>query len=148
MRIGLTWDFTTAKVLSVSIRNLTTGGPTITTDVSALDWLLQGGPTGTQPLPTDIRLFVGGATAGNVAAYDNVKIGPGLTQCPPHATSCYANCDNSSTPPILNVNDFVCFQQQFAASSSYANCDNSTVLPVLNVNDYVCFQQQFAGGCP
>src|SRR5256885_12641951 len=26
---------------------------------------------------------------------------------------CYANCDNSGTPPILNVNDFACFLNAF-----------------------------------
>jgi hypothetical protein len=61
---------------------------------------------------------------------------------------CYANCDNSTTAPILNVNDFICFQTQFAAGTSYANCDNSTTPPVLNVNDFICFQTQFAAGCP
>jgi probable HAF family extracellular repeat protein len=30
----------------------------------------------------------------------------------------------------------------------YANCDGSTAAPVLNVNDFVCFQARFAGGCP
>jgi DNA-binding beta-propeller fold protein YncE len=29
--------------------------------------------------------------------------------------ACYANCDGSTTPPILNIADFVCFQQAFAA---------------------------------
>jgi hypothetical protein len=61
---------------------------------------------------------------------------------------CYANCDGSTTPPVLNINDFVCFQQQFAAGATYANCDGSTTPPILNVNDFVCFQQQFAAGCP
>jgi len=28
---------------------------------------------------------------------------------------CYANCDGSTTPPVLNVSDFICFQSQFAA---------------------------------
>jgi subtilisin-like proprotein convertase family protein len=33
---------------------------------------------------------------------------------------------------------------------AYANCDGSTSLPVLNVNDFICFQSQFAqgGACP
>jgi hypothetical protein len=30
-------------------------------------------------------------------------------------SSCYANCDGSTSPPILNVNDFLCFQSKFAA---------------------------------
>jgi hypothetical protein len=61
---------------------------------------------------------------------------------------CLANCDNSTSPPILNVNDFICFQSRFAAGDSYANCDCSTTPPVLNVNDFICFQSRFAAGCP
>jgi hypothetical protein len=60
---------------------------------------------------------------------------------------CYANCDGSTSIPFLNINDFVCFQQAFAAGQSYANCDNSTSPPTLNINDFVCFQQAFAAGC-
>jgi hypothetical protein len=63
------------------------------------------------------------------------------------ASTCYANCDNSTTIPFLNVNDFICFQSSFAAGNSYANCDNSTTPPVLNVNDFICFQSAFAAGC-
>jgi hypothetical protein len=62
--------------------------------------------------------------------------------------TCYANCDGSTTAPILNVNDFVCFQSLFAAGNTSANCDGSTPPPVLNVNDFVCFQAAFAAGCP
>jgi hypothetical protein len=64
------------------------------------------------------------------------------------AASCYANCDGSTIPPVLTVNDFVCFQGHFAAGDSYANCDNSTQPPVLTVNDFICFQSRFAAGCP
>jgi hypothetical protein len=62
--------------------------------------------------------------------------------------SCYANCDGSHSVPILNVNDFVCFSNKFAAGDPTANCDGSTVAPVLNVNDFVCFSNKFASGCP
>ena len=61
---------------------------------------------------------------------------------------CYANCDGSSIAPVLNINDFICFQQEFAAGEAYANCDGSTTAPVLNINDFICFQQKFAAGCP
>ncbi len=60
---------------------------------------------------------------------------------------CYANCDASTTPPVLNVNDFNCFLNRFAAGDSYANCDGSTTPPVLNVNDFNCFLNRFAAGC-
>jgi hypothetical protein len=61
---------------------------------------------------------------------------------------CYANCDQSTTPPALNVLDFGCFLNQFAAASPYANCDQSTTSPVLNVLDFGCFLNRFAAGCP
>jgi hypothetical protein len=60
---------------------------------------------------------------------------------------CYPNCDNSTQQPILNVLDFSCFLNKFAAGDSYANCDNSTQPPVLNVLDFGCFLNRFAAGC-
>jgi hypothetical protein len=69
---------------------------------------------------------------------------------------CYANCDQSTTAPILNINDFQCFLNSFAAAqslppnqqaTSYANCDQSTTQPILNVNDFQCFVNKFAVGC-
>jgi hypothetical protein len=62
-------------------------------------------------------------------------------------TSCYSNCDGSTTAPVLNVNDFFCFLNRFASGSPYANCDHSTTPPVLNVLDFTCFLNQFAAGC-
>jgi hypothetical protein len=61
---------------------------------------------------------------------------------------CYANCDGSTTAPVLNVGDFTCFLQKFAAADPYANCDQSTTPPVLNVGDFTCFLQKYAAGCP
>ena len=54
-------------------------------------------------------------------------------------STCYANCDGSTASPLLNVNDYVCFNNRFQAGDAYANCDGSTSTPVLNVNDFVCF---------
>jgi hypothetical protein len=64
------------------------------------------------------------------------------------AMDCYANCDISINPPILNVADFGCFLGKFAAGDLYANCDDSTAAPVLNVADFGCFLSKFAAGCP
>jgi hypothetical protein len=60
---------------------------------------------------------------------------------------CYANCDQSTVAPVLNVNDFQCFINKFAAADAYANCDGSTATPILNVNDFQCFVNAFAIGC-
>jgi hypothetical protein len=65
----------------------------------------------------------------------------------PDDEECYANCDQSTAAPILNVLDFSCFLNQFAAGDTTANCDGSTAEPVLNVLDFSCFLNQFAAGC-
>ncbi len=61
--------------------------------------------------------------------------------------TCYANCDGSTTAPVLNVLDFSCFLNKFAAGDPWANCDQSTTAPVLNVNDFACYLNLFAAGC-
>ncbi len=65
----------------------------------------------------------------------------------PESVSCYANCDGSSLAPILNINDFQCFMNLYAAQDPRANCDNSSSPPVLNVNDFQCFLNTYAVGC-
>jgi hypothetical protein len=66
----------------------------------------------------------------------------------PHPpVGCYPNCDGSDVQPILNIADFSCFLQKFAAGDPYANCDNSYSEPVLNVADFSCFLGKFAAGC-
>jgi glucose/arabinose dehydrogenase len=62
---------------------------------------------------------------------------------------CYANCDGSTSSPVLNVQDFSCFLNSFASGDCYANCDGSTAAPVLNIQDFACFLNSFASGtCP
>ena len=61
--------------------------------------------------------------------------------------ACYANCDGSTAAPVLNVADFSCFLQRYAAGDLWANCDGSTSSPVLNVADFSCFLQRYAAGC-
>jgi serine protease AprX len=87
---------------------------------------------------------------------NNVRVEAQIVGCDPEP-DCYANCDQSTTVPVLNVEDFICFISEFAAASAlqpaaqithYANCDNSTTDPVLNVEDFTCFITKFAEGCP
>jgi hypothetical protein len=72
-------------------------------------------------------------------------------------STCYANCDGSTVAPVLNVDDFTCFINEYASAQGlppaqqinhYANCDGSTVEPVLNVDDFTCFINAYAQGCP
>jgi hypothetical protein len=70
---------------------------------------------------------------------------------------CYANCDASTVAPVLNVDDFTCFINEYANAqtlpheqqvTAYANCDGSTTSPALNVDDFTCFINRYALGCP
>jgi hypothetical protein len=84
-----------------------------------------------------------GATTGTVSSIGLVT----RFLVEPVPAACYPNCDGSSVAPILNVLDFNCFLNKFAAGDTYANCDGSTVPPVLNVLDFNCFLNKFAAGC-
>lgn len=79
----------------------------------------------------------GGVTGSTGAASFGVVFEPG----------CWANCDRSTTVPVLNAADFACFLNLFASGDSAANCDGSTLPPVLNVRDFACFLNRFAAGC-
>ena len=59
---------------------------------------------------------------------------------------CYAECDHSING-WLNANDFQCFLDRFAAGDPWANCDQSTIPPVLTANDFQCYLNAFAAGC-
>jgi trimeric autotransporter adhesin len=96
------------------------------------------------------------AVGGEFTAAGGI-VSPGLAfwGCPQPAP-CFANCDQSTTLPLLNIDDFTCFINQFAAGLAlptsqqrhhYANCDSSTTPPVLNVDDFTCFINEFAHGC-
>jgi hypothetical protein len=65
----------------------------------------------------------------------------------PPPPACYANCDGSTSAPVLNVADFTCFLTRFAAGDAWANCDGSTSPPALNVADFTCYLSTFAAGC-
>jgi hypothetical protein len=84
----------------------------------------------------------------------NVRVEAGVVGC--EQQNCYANCDGSTTEPVLNVEDFTCFINAFALAQglpheqqvvNYANCDGSTTAPALNVEDFTCFINAFALGC-
>jgi len=55
---------------------------------------------------------------------------------------CAGDCDGNG---ILNVLDFVCFQQEWQAQTPKGDCDGNGI---YNILDFVCFQQAFQAGCP
>ncbi|MCA9278513.1 MAG: S8 family serine peptidase [Phycisphaeraceae bacterium] len=69
---------------------------------------------------------------------DNIVIEATNFEC----SACYADCDGSGA---LNVFDYICFGNAYAANDPYADCDGSGS---LNVFDYICFGNAYAAGCP
>ncbi len=68
---------------------------------------------------------------------------------PPVPCACYADCDQSTGAGVLDVFDFLCFQDSFVVGEPYAcDCDTSTGPLVCDVFDFLCFQSAFVGGCP
>ena len=119
-----------------------TDGPGFDMDWNTID--NSGGPLLDGGLELDGT--VGQPDAGAMTAGDLELIG-GYWSLVENPVACYANCDDSTVPPILNINDFQCFLNKFASGDTYANCDNSTNPPVLNANDFQCFMNKFAAGC-
>ncbi len=99
---------------------------------------------------TDLNLdglFTGAGERAVFFANSTLMVGD-IRQGSPIARVCVGNCDLSTVAPVLNVNDFQCFLNAFAAGDMSANCDSSTSPPILNVNDFSCFLNAFAAGCP
>ena len=112
------------------------------------DWvdLHQTLPEGySESAATSIGFSSGGISIGGYAVNAATGLPEAFTWHDP--SQCYANCDHSTTPPFLNVNDFICFMNKFASGDSYANCDNASTPPILNVLDFGCFLNRFAQGC-
>ena len=64
-------------------------------------------------------------------------------------SSCYADCDQSTGAGVLDLFDFLCFQNNFVLGEPYAcDCDTSTGPLVCDLFDFLCFQDAFVGGCP
>ena len=55
---------------------------------------------------------------------------------------CLADCNGDD---VLNILDFVCFQNLFQSGSMAADCNQDGS---LNILDFVCFQNAFMDGCP
>ena len=63
--------------------------------------------------------------------------------------TCYADCDQSIGPGVLDIFDFLCFQNSFVNSEPYAcDCDITTGPLVCDLFDFLCFQDAFVAGCP
>ena len=61
---------------------------------------------------------------------------------------CYADCDTSTGVGVLDIFDFLCFGNRFAANDPYAcDCDTTTGPGVCDIFDFLCFGNEFNAGC-
>ena len=62
--------------------------------------------------------------------------------------TCYADCDISTGPGVLDVFDFLCWLNDYFRATPYAcECDTSTGPGVCDIFDYICFGNAFSAGC-
>ena len=62
--------------------------------------------------------------------------------------ACYPDCDTSTGPGVLDIFDFLCFGNRFAANDPYAcNCDATTGPNTCDIFDFLCFGNAFSAGC-
>jgi len=55
---------------------------------------------------------------------------------------CYADCDGNT---LLDIFDFLCFQDAFVQMTPYADCTGEGTFDIF---DFLCFQDAFVTGCP
>jgi hypothetical protein len=66
-----------------------------------------------------------------------------------YTDSCYADCDTQTGVGVLDIFDFLCFGNRFAAAEPYAcDCDLTTGPGVCDIIDFLCFGNAFTAGCP
>ncbi|MEX2220137.1 MAG: right-handed parallel beta-helix repeat-containing protein [Phycisphaerales bacterium] len=75
---------------------------------------------------------------GSLADYDGNPRGVDFASAP--------NTGVAPFGPVIDIGAFEAQNQ--VSSACYANCDQSTTPPVLNVADFGCFLTKYAAGCP
>ena len=100
--------------------------------------------TGTQ----GFTLRIDTAVLGDAGLYDAVLTnicGQVTTRSALLTVTCYADCDQSTGLGVLDIFDFLCFQNAFVNFGPYADCDGNNLLDIF---DFLCFQNAFVAGCP
>ncbi|MCA9277592.1 MAG: hypothetical protein H6815_02245 [Phycisphaeraceae bacterium] len=79
---------------------------------------------------TDIRVRVEAVIGDEWSGFDSFTI-----------RGCYADCDLDDD---LDIFDYICFGNEYAALGSYADCDGDGDFDIF---DYICYGNAFAMGC-
>ena len=110
-------------------------GTTVSDDVSSLAPDGQGGVA--------VAGTTGGSLGGSSAGRNDAFVARFTVD------SCYADCFETAGPRVLDLFDFLCFQDSFVNREPYAcACDISTGPIVCDIFDFLCYQNAFIAGCP
>ena len=94
-------------------------------------------------------VYVAGGTTGSFGGTHAGGYDAFLARYVAPAAPCYPDCDQSTGSGVLDVLDFLCFQNSFVTGDPYAcDCDLSTGPAVCDVWDFICFHTAFSTGCP
>ncbi len=111
-------------------------------------WSIDGGGGVSSGATFEVRGVIGQPdagvmTGGTFTLHGGFLAGAGVVQ------ECYADCDQSTGPGVLDIFDFLCFGNEFASGTPYAcDCDVSTGPGVCDIFDFLCFGNAFSAGCP
>jgi Immunoglobulin I-set domain len=100
--------------------------------------------TGTRSPTLRIESVVLSDTGMYDAVLSNV-CGSTTTKAATLTVTCYPDCDQSTGNGVLDIFDFLCFQNAFIGFDPYADCDDNNFLDIF---DFLCFQNAFVSGCP
>jgi hypothetical protein len=143
-------------------------GGTATIEFELLDW--QGAPITAPISAVDVTHASGGATAigpvndlgggrysvdvtaGMAIGVDtfNIVVDDGqrpvtLMPAPRVEVTCYADCEQTTGVGVLDIFDFLCFQDEFVTGQAGACLCNGD--PLCDIFDFLCFQDAFVAGC-
>ncbi|MCB9859783.1 MAG: TIGR03790 family protein [Phycisphaeraceae bacterium] len=143
--------FDYAKFVSVDHAAVVELPASVATDLSSASWQLLGLPAQSSVLLNDGSPYFMIEPNAGASGFDDVPFkvttsagdsNTAIVRIIYEDVVCYADCDGSGT---LNIFDYICFGNQYAAGDPYADCDGSGT---LNIFDYICFGNEYAAGCP
>jgi len=131
VRLGSAWS-SGAPVLSTTVTKVTGATEVIFVNMTSANITLAVG---------DVFVFEAHGTGSGMGIQGSYVVPPGT---PAYPEPLFLNTSNFADGGWrLGFQTFM-----LTGSTCYANCDSSTAPPVLNVQDFTCFLQKFAAGCP
>lgn len=146
-RVSYILNFTTGELGGMAVADMSNNNGGLFMPPSGT-WYIGGGANNVQglPLPTQLRLFVGGQGNGNTVAIDNINITAGAQLCVNPTQPCPADFNNDGFVDGFDYDDFVaCFEGDPCPPGRTADY-NGDGFP--DGFDYDEFVEDFETACP